>query len=134
MRRAMIGCGAAALLLCGLAAAEDRDLQMNGPLMNGTDLGRPRTLLYANLREGVKLADGKLVRGVKASGTGLHAPGAASTSFTGAELAGLASDWAPVTLRIDEVKAAPADDAGGRGAGLLFYRVSYRKGDGWAPI
>lgn len=114
-------------------ARSDRDIEINGPLLNGTDLGRPRTLSVVLLREGVELADGKVRKDLSAEGGALRLPGQAQGGavLLGAKLQGVASDRAPVRIRIDGIGAAAdprPETPQNENEDLALYLISYQDG------
>jgi hypothetical protein len=134
-RRVLLACTVALATCASVAQAKpkgrrDRQIQPNGPWMNGTDLGRPRALALVRLRDGVTLPDGRSLRDATLDGTELRAPHAPET-WVGALLEGVTTDGKPVRLRIDAVAAAPDPNPGtpaNENADLLLYTVSYQEG------
>lgn len=148
----------AALLLLAASTAQAgdrRDIEPNGPQLNGIELVPPvgtgkLSLLAVELRPGVILADGRKLSGATVQGSALHLPAVTGNAWIGAQLHGVASDHAPLRLRIDRIETAPDPDpktAENENADVTLYALSYQWGAGsgekpgawqpkseWAPL
>ncbi len=123
-------------LLVAPGQAGRRDIEANGPKLNGIALraeegGADLSLLQVDLRPGVVLADGRLRRGVTLIGGMLRDPQGpvAAEHWIGAELTGEASNRALVRLRIDRVETAPdpaPQTAENENQDVKLFTLSYR--------
>lgn len=122
-----------------------REIEMNGPALNGTRIasgGTSRTaatraaeggtaLRVITLKSGVSLADGSIACDVKVEGSELRSAQKPASRFVGALLLGKTTEGEPVRLRIDELTPAAdprPETAANENADVLLYRVSWQSG------
>lgn len=123
----------------GLSVADPvmrREVEQNGPRLNGISLASPKgqaelSLLFASLKN-PRRGDGSLVPGVTLEGTRIRrAGGPEDADLTGMMLEGEASNHAPLRLRIDRVTTAPDPNPStslNENVDIALYAVSYQWG------
>jgi hypothetical protein len=124
----------------GGTAPTRRDLEFNGPRLNGVELAPPGaaapnqgklSLLEVSLQSGVVLASGTVVRDAALVGTKLQASGR-TDDWKGALLTGEASDHRPLRLRIDGITTAAdpkPNTPDNENSDVLAYELSYQWGE-----
>jgi hypothetical protein len=125
-------------LLTGSAAnaGDRRDIEANGPELNGITLVSPGqsgslSLLAVDLRDGVLLANGRSESDVTISGSLLQHKSRTTPvdGWVGAQLFGVASNLAKVKLRIERLEIAPDPNpqtAENENQDVYLYQLSYK--------
>lgn len=119
-------------------AGDRRDIEANGPDLNGITLVPPEkgsnlSLLEVDLRLGVHFPGERIERDVTLAGSLLQhrLPTQPAADWVGAQLWGLASDLSKIRLRIDRVETAPDPNpqtADNENGDVQLYALSYQWG------